>query len=159
MAHSLSASFRYQLGGSDGPTVRLGADVRRLAGFDPALVIDIGVPAGTEPVRLCGGLRVMVGGTWSDIMPGRAQSCVLDDGARVPVTVDYSTEFGSLSRTARTLYKLYFHLRPAETVQLSIPNVVYQDAVLVLPGFLLRTAERTQPVCIEALPDRTINPC
>lgn len=144
----MNPSHVYYLEGLEGPNLRLGADVRRKAGFDPALVVDVGVPAGSDAVHFAGNFRLRVGGTWTTFPPQRVEAWVLISGPRTPTEVEFTPVFESLSATARTLYKLYFQLRPAEIFELSVPTLTYRGGQLEFPMFVLSTGERTQPVGI-----------
>ena len=144
---TVSRSIEYSLGDS-GPSLRIAPDLRRQAGFDPALVIDIHVPSASPDVVFAGPAKIERAGSAMDTHPEKAYVITLTASRRTDDIKPDSLGFKSLAADAATVYKLFFRLNPAEACVLHLPDILWGEERISVPKILLETAERTQPVCL-----------
>ena len=144
-------SARYHADGFDGPSVALSSDSRKKAGFEPALVIDLAVPAAYEPMKLDGSFLVRVDADYLEAPYERSEAWVLEPGPRSPISLEAATEFPSRSSKAPTLYKLYFRLPPSERWLFKSPPIQCGEWSFSLPEHLLSQAYRSGTIVIRAL--------
>lgn len=150
-AHKTLTSF---IGDHQGPTVRLAPDVRRLAGFDPSIVVDFILEPNQQDLYYERPFCISSAGRLTEVQPGRIDNWTPDSGLVKAAPTHSTRRFPPISQQGQTTYKLYFRLRPAEIVIFRFPTLHSGSATLDLPAFELATAERTTPVLISQMEPR-----
>jgi hypothetical protein len=147
-------AVQYHADGFVGPSVSLSADVRRLAGFEPALVVDLVVPAERGPMCVDGSFAVIGRDGDQDLTPERSEAWVLRAGPRTPISIDPQIEFLPLSAEANTLYKLYFRLPLEQQWRLRVPRIRCGEWTFDLPVHALSRGDRNL-IYVRAAPNET----
>jgi hypothetical protein len=95
------------------PRLGLSIDFRHLAGVEPALILDLVVPAEADALALERGFVLTADGRRTVTSPHRSEVWILGALPRTPAGIDRPISFASRSQNSDTLHKLYFSL-PAD---------------------------------------------
>ncbi len=110
-----------------GPSIGVSLDVRKLAGFELALVLDFRIPSTEQEFALCGPFFLTVAGERSPTTPLRSELWVLTPGTRSPTPLVNPQLFSSQSQSADSLYKMYFVLPHEGEWQFETPRMQSLD--------------------------------
>jgi hypothetical protein len=110
-----------------GPSIGISLDVRKLAGFEPALVVEVRIPSKEQEIALCESFFMTVAGERGPTTPLRSELWVLTPGTRSPTPLVNPQLFSSQSHSADSLYKMFFVLPREGEWQFETPRMQSLD--------------------------------